>query len=1477
MKTSRRAAVLAATISLAVGALASPADAAPPGDAPVAASVAAQRPQEQVAADKSGHTLLYVQGPDETQLRAAVAGVGGTVSAAQPGRVRAAVPPGKVDELARKPGVREVKRPTRVLPASITSEGVAASGADAWIQAGTKGAGVKIGILDVGFGGLAEAQAAGELPSGAQLVTNGSNCLDSTVDDDHGVNVAEIVHDMAPDAQLYLSCVQDDMGFAPAADWLRQQGVQVISAAIAVPGAERGDGTSPRPDSPAQVVQRSREAGIMWAAAAGNYGELHFGGTAADRAGGNGWVEFSGSSEVNSFSLGKGARATVTLRWDAWPVTTNDLDLYVTDSAVAPTGPNDPHVVARSTLSQRDTAGGAAPVEETQFLNTTGAAATFYTWVKNNNAPYTTKFDLYVTKAATGALQWPTPAGSIAEPASSPYVLAAGATQPGLGLLETYSSRGPTIDGRAKPDLTGFDKVSTAASAGGTFGGTSAAAAHVAGAAALLKSANPRLDATGIESLLKTRARAVTGGSANDWGAGILALGSPGSAPGAVPGGYTPLTSPSRVLDTNTGIGGHQRRFSPGETFALAIPGAPADATAVVLTVTAGLTDGPTELRFTAENPGTAQPVRFPVAAGRQSALTMVVPLGADRAVRVTNTAGTPGVQVDFSGYFSPDGAGAYTARAGGTRLLDTHDLTGPRHTPLAGGEEIALQVRGVAGVPATATTVALNLTASSTTEPSTIAAYPQSYIAGTANAVYLNVGQRRSNLAVVRIGDDGKIRLRNSAGLTHLAADLLGWFAPGDGAKFVALPGSSRVIDTRTGNGVPRAAIGRGTVATAQVGGVGGVPRDATGVLVTGAVSDKILSTGVSLYAPETGWAVAPQVQADQGQEAAATAIAPLGAGGKLAATSSDGAVEMFAEVAGYFVGGNPAGPAGNCVSTGDEPGFRPLINGGAETSLARWDVNSAQRDGCEFGTLSGTAGPWNPADSFDNDYTLRLDWKATTPNSQSAVSVGGTRIPGVPNPQALVAISGGSAPALESSGAIKGVQAPATAAAKPVGEWNTFELTMAGPKLTVLLNGVKVNEYTNPAGFARHSMLSLSGHGTGDQVRFRNLRVRSNRVSGSGPVTGVGGACLNLAGGVPSGSTVEMRTCDGSPGQLWTADDLSLQVVGQCLEAQNNGTEPGTRVVAVACSGGPGQEWQSFSDGRIFNPYSAKCLSAAGSANGSALTIQGCNGQAQQLWTLRERSSAAGQLTNGFGNCLNVTNRQVGDDATVGTIGCVASLSDTWSLSPDGQIRALGRCLALKGGATTDGTRVVTARCTGDTAQQWQLRPEGGLVNAKSGKCLDSAQGATSVTIQWCVPSQFQTWSTVKMFPHKGRIVGIHGKCVDVRNNADANGTAVQLYPCNGSVAQQAIVQNDGTIRMKSRCVDVTGGVTANGTPVQLYDCTGVTAQRWFQRPDGMIENPMSGRCLGTRGAATEDSTQLVISDCAFQPDQRWGVQFD
>ena len=122
-------------------------------------------------------------------------------------------------------------------------------------------------------------------------------------------------------------------------------------------------------------------------------------------------------------------------------------------------------------------------------------------------------------------------------------------------------------------------------------------------------------------------------------------------------------------------------------------------------------------------------------------------------------------------------------------------------------------------------------------------------------------------------------------------------------------------------------------------------------------------------------------------------------------------------------------------------------------------------------------------------------------------------------------------------------------------------------------------------------------------------------------------------------------------------------------------------------------------------------------------------------------------------------------------------------------------------------------------------------------------------------------------------GPITGPAGKCVDVRSASTANGTAVQLYACNGTSAQQWTVQSDGTIRALGKCLDVAGGTTAtaNGTLIQLWDCNGQSNQKWSAN-GGELVSASSGRCLDDTGGNTADGTQLQIWDCFGNANQTW-----
>jgi beta-glucanase (GH16 family) len=126
----------------------------------------------------------------------------------------------------------------------------------------------------------------------------------------------------------------------------------------------------------------------------------------------------------------------------------------------------------------------------------------------------------------------------------------------------------------------------------------------------------------------------------------------------------------------------------------------------------------------------------------------------------------------------------------------------------------------------------------------------------------------------------------------------------------------------------------------------------------------------------------------------------------------------------------------------------------------------------------------------------------------------------------------------------------------------------------------------------------------------------------------------------------------------------------------------------------------------------------------------------------------------------------------------------------------------------------------------------------------------------------------------PGGRRITGIGGKCVDVAGAGTANGTAVQLWDCNGTGAQQWTVGSDGTIRALGKCLDVTSGGTADGTLVQLWDCNGTGAQRWTVTAARDIVNPQANKCLDATGNSSANGTRLQIWSCTGGANQKWTV---
>jgi hypothetical protein len=269
-------------------------------------------------------------------------------------------------------------------------------------------------------------------------------------------------------------------------------------------------------------------------------------------------------------------------------------------------------------------------------------------------------------------------------------------------------------------------------------------------------------------------------------GVGPLALSASAATPrtttaSSTSGSYVPVT-PYRLADTRTNSGEPYagKTLGPGATLDVQVTGlgnVPAGASAAVLNVTAV---APTASAFLTVFPaGTTMPVvsNLNVTPGVVVANLVTVPLSSTGMVSIYNSAGSTNVVVDVDGYYtstpSSDGSGLYNP-VSPTRVLGS----------LQAGQSIgANTVTGVTvagtslsdGVPANATAVVVNVTASQSSAPSYLTVFPAGVARPLASTVNFVKGETVANRATVGVGTAGQIDVYNSAGTTDVDVEVDG------------------------------------------------------------------------------------------------------------------------------------------------------------------------------------------------------------------------------------------------------------------------------------------------------------------------------------------------------------------------------------------------------------------------------------------------------------------------------------------------------------------------------------------------------------------------------------------------------------------------------------------------------------------------------------------------------------------------------
>ena len=441
--------------------------------------------------------------------------------------IEAFVPVLLLGQTSEQPGVLRVDQiqppgETQGTP-QVTGQGPGVHGSGAWNDAGYSGQGIKVGVIDRGFSGFSDIMGT-EVPARVEarcytwLGQHSQNLSDCSDGGTHGTIVSESVIDIAPESTFYISDPQSLSELRDAVDWMISEGVSVINHSRLWTFDGPGDGTSPLSISPLNSIDRAVAASIVWVNAAGNqatgtwfqHGPFDYTTETIDGEEIR-FLRFSGS-EIRNRDSYIGGR--LELRWDdEWGGADTDLDLFALARGT--------DVIALQGIDLQTGEAWHNPYESVRSL------ATFDILVAHRGGPDPDWIQL-VGWGQTSLTLNSSGAGSIINPAESANrgMLAVGAAPwYDVNILSGFSSRGPTPDGRIKPDLVAANCGETATEGQG-FCGTSQASPHVAGMAALVRQRFPNYSPAQVRVLPEGQRRAADQRSRpqNTWGHGFFVL-----------------------------------------------------------------------------------------------------------------------------------------------------------------------------------------------------------------------------------------------------------------------------------------------------------------------------------------------------------------------------------------------------------------------------------------------------------------------------------------------------------------------------------------------------------------------------------------------------------------------------------------------------------------------------------------------------------------------------------------------------------------------------------------------------------------------------------------------------------------------------------------------------------------------------------------------------------------------------------------
>ena len=499
------------------------------------------------AATPSTLVVVDVYAPVSDGLNAAIAAAGGTVKfqSTQFNVTSISVPVANVVSLAARPDVTQIRNPSgaHTNVGTLTTQGYATHAANRVVAQGYTGAGIKVGVLSdsASAARVAALKASGDLPASASVLPGQDG---PTTGEDEGTAMMEIVYDMAPGSTpIFATAFTSEASFAQNIIALAAAGCKVI-----VDDVSYFDEGAFQDGIVQQAVNQVTAAGVTYFSSAANSGSLtkgtsgtwegdfKDGGSVSLSApintseGGTGRLHnFGTTASPQNYDVLNSATTYVTLKWsDPLGNSTNDYDIYVLNAAgtailglgAGAQGPgpgSDPFEIAYRTNGTAFPAGsrvvvvqysGVARALHVDTLGGTLSIATSGTTYGHNAGGQTMSIAAtFWNSAKTGARAF-TGFPNTNELFSSDgprkifYTPTGTAITPGNVLFGTNG--GTTL---IKPDVAAADGVST--KTGGLFSpffGTSAAAPHAAGIAALVLSARPNYTPDQVKAAIRNSA-----------------------------------------------------------------------------------------------------------------------------------------------------------------------------------------------------------------------------------------------------------------------------------------------------------------------------------------------------------------------------------------------------------------------------------------------------------------------------------------------------------------------------------------------------------------------------------------------------------------------------------------------------------------------------------------------------------------------------------------------------------------------------------------------------------------------------------------------------------------------------------------------------------------------------------------------------------------------------------------------------------